>query len=490
MHQGPAQDGIVANVLRLIMLAVLACVQSCAPSVKPGLPPGSPFAEETGADLLAYGVAAGDVNSRSAVVWFRTDGPARAWVEWMSEAGKPARSAIIETNKQQDFTAKVTLEDLIPDTSYEYRVQASGPDRRDSPSPIASAAGRFRTAPSDERSKALTFLWSGDLGGQGRCRRQPNGYAIFDHMRRIQPTFAVLLGDTIYGDDRCTSPPNAPDSDFVASTLDEYRAKHRYQRGDRSLRRFLADVPVFVVWDDHEVRNNFSGPLEPLMPTGRQALLEYWPIRTSSEEPNRLYRSVRWGADLELFILDTRQYRSSNAQPDGPQKTMLGVIQLDWLLSGLIRSTATWKVIVTSVPLSNPKDGTSLRPGNDSWAQGKDGTGFVTELQAIVRTILARPVRNVVWLAGDVHYAQANAYDPNEDGTVDFYEFICGPLSAAPGKPVFPNPTFNPTTLYSGSGFFNFGKITIDGAVLHVEIIDDLGTTRFTHSLHAQPLGS
>ena len=48
-------------------------------------------------------------------------------------------------------------------------------------------------------------------------------------------------------------------------------------------------------------------------------------------------------------------------------------------------------------------------------------------------TILGRKVKNVVFLAGDVHYVQANAYDPNGDGTPDFHEFMVGPLSAAPG---------------------------------------------------------
>ncbi|MER3423831.1 MAG: hypothetical protein C4293_11965, partial [Nitrospiraceae bacterium] len=96
----------------------------------------------------------------------------------------PVRSAIIGTSKQQDFTATVGLENLTPDTGYVYRVYVSGMDKQAHLAPGVSAVGRFRTAPPEERSKSLTFVWSGDLGGQGRCRRPPNGYAIFDHMRR------------------------------------------------------------------------------------------------------------------------------------------------------------------------------------------------------------------------------------------------------------------------------------------------------------------
>jgi alkaline phosphatase D len=214
--------------------------------------------------------------------------------------------------------------------------------------------------------------------------------------------------------------------------------------------------------------------------------LEYWPIRTPSDDPTRLYRQLRYGADVEIFILDTRQYRSRNADLDGPNKTMLGQTQLAWLLDGLTRSTAKWKLIATSVPLSIPKGGSLTMPGNDSWARGKDGTGFQTELRVIVDAILSRRIRNVVWLAGDVHYVQANAYDANGDGVTDFHEFICGPLSAASMAPLLPDPLLKPTTLFSEGGFMNFGKVTVRGAILEVTIIDDGGRVRFSHELTAQ----
>ncbi|HJU06080.1 MAG TPA: alkaline phosphatase D family protein, partial [Nitrospiraceae bacterium] len=337
----------------------------------------------------------------------------------------------------------------------------------------------------EARSEAQTFLWSGDLGGQQQCRRPASGYAIFDEMLRRAPSFAILLGDLIYSDNRCPSPPNVAGGDFVAVSLDQFRAKHRYQREDVALGRFLAAVPVYPIWDDHEVRNNFSGPHEPLMPAGRQALLEYWPILTPTQDPFRLYRAFRRGADLEVFMLDTRQYRSANAEKDGPNKTMLGTAQRDWLLEGLARSTATWKIVVTSVPLSNQKGGTLEVPGNDSWARGGDGTGFQTELAAIVQTLLTRRIRNVVWLAGDVHYAQVNAYDPDGDGATDFHEFICGPLSAGHGRPVRPNPDLNPTTLYSEGGFSNFGAVTVDGPTLRLAIVDKGGVTHFERAFSA-----
>lgn len=445
---------------------------------------------------VSHGIAIGDVTSDSAVVWFRTDGPAQVEVRFATvknweqfELGGAQQQSLMKTeqfstNKEQDFTVKVPLTGLVPATRYRYDVrtiQLAQPPG----STTITTQGEFMTAPSSDESAPTTFLWSADLGGQHRCRDEQTGYPIFDILRAQKPDFTILLGDLIYGDDQCPSPPNASGSEFTASTLSQYRAKHRYQRGSLALQRFLASVPIWATWDDHDVRNNFSGPYDPQMPLGRQALLEYWPILTPPGDPTRLYRQLRYGADLEVFILDTRQYRSRNADLDGPNKTMLGQTQLAWLLDGLAHSTARWKLIATSVPLSTPKGGGLAMPGNDSWARGKDGTGFQTELRVIVDTILSRQIRNVVWLAGDVHYVQANAYDANGDGVIDFHEFICGPLSGASMAPLLPDPAFKPTTLFSEGGFMNFGKVTVRGTTLDVTIIDDSGKARFSYQLMA-----
>jgi alkaline phosphatase D len=474
------------------VLAMLLASSGCAGAGQPAAPASQRLPDEwvmVTTVPLAQGVASGDVTSRSARIWLRTSGPAQVELEWMPEGlgREHSRAEVFSTSLDRDYTAAVAVDNLQPATRYRYAVKARLTDRR-SPREIIeeSGSGVFVTPPADERSEPFTFLWSGDLGGQQRCRDEWVGYPIFYRMLQVKPAFAILLGDTIYADNVCPSPPNAPGSDFIATTLDQFRAKHRYQRGSAALQRFLSSVPVYTVWDDHEVRNNFSGPHDPLMPAGRQAFLEYWPVGTPADEPTRLYRKFRWGADAEFFLLDARQYRDRNADRDGPAKTMLGAAQRDWLLDGLARSTATWKFIVTSVPLSNPKNGTAQMPGNDSWARAEDGTGFQTELRAIVNGILKGRVRNVVWLAGDVHYAQVNVYDPNGDGTPDFQEFITGPLSAQPNTPVPPEPAFKPTSLYSEGGFHNFGLLAVSKGELRLDIVDDTGLPRFRRTFKVQ----
>ena len=487
---------------RLLCLFVVSLISNgCTSPSRAGLPPDSPFREPVvlAKDLLPQGLAVGDVTATGALLWVRTDGPAFVQVEWappsvwdtasrMATVIAPvARTPRMAATAEHDYTVIIPLEGLAPATRYRYHIligrAAQAPNHIEAK---LAARGEFTTLPDAATSTAVSFAWSGDLGGQQRCRQGPGGYPIFDVMRRQQLDFFLFLGDTIYSDQPCSAPPNEPGADFIANTLDEYRARHRYQRGAESLQRFLDTVPVYVTWDDHEVINNFAGPYETRMPAGRQALREYWPIVSPGEDPHRLYRSIRYGKDLELFILDTRQYRSRNADPDGPAKTMLGATQLKWLLDGLTRSTATWKVIVSSVPLSIPKGGGAAVPGNDGWAGGSDGTGFERERQRIVDAILGPPLTNVVWLAADVHMVEASAYDPNGDRVPDFHEYIAGPLSAATGRTPEQSRTLNPTTYIHEAGYLNFGLVRVTAASFEVNIIDAEGRVRFSHRLRAR----
>lgn len=488
-------------ILLPLLLVTAVSLSNCAAASREGLPSGSPFAETASAstNLLPQGIAVGDVTSQSALLWLRTDGLMMAQIEWapvaawdtlskMATAVAPvARSPLFTTGSESDFTLVVPLEGLTPATRYRFYVSVGSKGSAGTSTEARVAArGEFTTLPDTMSHVPVTFAWSGDLGGQGRCRRGAAGYPIFDVMRAQPLDFFLFLGDTIYSDGVCPSPPNEPGADFLATTLDEYRARHRYQRGAAALRRFLETTPVYTIWDDHEVRNDFSGPFDSRMPVGRQAMREYWPIRTAPDDPHQLYRTVRAGADLDVFILDTRQYRSRNVDQDGPAKTMLGEKQLQWLLSRLAESTATWKVIVTSVPLSISKGGRAGGAGNDGWAGGPGIPGFERERQVIVDHILGRRMKNVVFLAGDVHHVQANAYDPNGDGIPDFHEFVAGPLSAASDRLTPANIELRPTTLINEGGYMNFGLVQVTGSSFTVTVLDEVGAVRFSHRLHAK----
>jgi alkaline phosphatase D len=228
------------------------------------------------------------------------------------------------------------------------------------------------------------------------------------------------------------------------------------------------------------------GPDDALMPDGRRAFQEYFPVAGPAEEPERLYRAVRWGRHVEIFILDTRQYRSSNDTPDGPDKSMLGAAQRRWFLEAIAASDATWKLVVSSVPLGIFTGGRV----SDSWSSAsmlgfprKGGIGFVHERDLILAELRARHVRNVVFLSGDVHHAELIRHHPAPDYAI--HEFIAGPLSARQGYPRFLDRSLNSRSLASLGFALNFGEIVADGRTLVARLLDAAGNVRGRATLTA-----
>lgn len=424
-------------------------------------------------------VTVGEVTDTAAVVWVRGVTWGEVTVRYAPAAHATADGARagargdIRVAPGRHLTGKLVLQPLEPATRYQY-VIAQGADE---------VAGEFVTAPAPTSAAPVRFAWSGDLGGRGHCRKPGDGYAIFRALAQVPTDFFVFVGDTIYADAVCGHTGHVPGYDFVARRLADFWTKHRYNREDPAVQAYFRQASVYAIWDDHEVRNNFAGPSEPLLEAGRRAFIDYFPIRPPREEPGRLYRKFRWGALLELFILDTRQYRSPNHAPDGPGKTMLGAAQRRWLINSLTASTAVWKVVVSSVPLSVPKGGAARDSWSNADARGEPeehGTGFAMERDAILRTLRQQGLRNLVVIAADVHHAELIRHHPTPEWS--FHEFIAGPLSASPGRPRPLDAGLNPRSLWSLGGTANFGDIAIDDSGLTVRIVDALGQVRFTHT--------
>jgi len=170
------------------------------------------------------------------------------------------------------------------------------------------------------------------------------------------------------------------------------------------------------------------------MPIGRQAFFDYWPIRRQAEDPTRLYRAFRWGKGVELFLLDTRQYRNP------ADKTMLGEGQKRWLLTQLAASSARFKFIISSVPFSDPRV--------DKWGE------YPKERDEILGFLTKHGITGVMFLAGDVHHAAVGRVP----GLTDSKEFIFGPLAAPMNYKISSQ---EPRFEYFNDASRNFGKITV-----------------------------
>src|SRR5262249_46251492 len=149
----------------------------------------------------------GDVTDTTAVIWARAATETTLIIEYATTAEfsdvRPGGTTQVAATT--DFTGTVTVTGLRPAARYYYRVRPAGGEI------TASESGTFATAPAPEQPRDVTFLWAGDLGGQGFCR-QPE-YGIFTPMKAVAADFFVFEGDTIYADSPCTSPPNVPGAD-------------------------------------------------------------------------------------------------------------------------------------------------------------------------------------------------------------------------------------------------------------------------------------
>ncbi|MFZ1746856.1 MAG: alkaline phosphatase D family protein [Nitrospirales bacterium] len=371
-----------------------------------------------------FSCAVGDVTPHEAIVWLQTTGAQTLKIQYSTDPQWSAfhETIMVSTSPETDFTAHIPLTGLTQKTRYWYRslVPGKGPGR----------PCQFITAPLEDDVTTVTFV----VGGDTRHSFQP--FSIMETMRTMNPDFFVFLGDTIYAD-----------KDTPARELADYWHKYRENR-DGFARRLFAETSVYAMWDDHEVDSDFTST-NPLMPIGRQAFLTYWPIRQYTPDPTRLYRTFRWGKAVELFLLDTRQYRNPATN------TMLGTDQKQWLLAQLEASSARFKFIISSVPFSDPRV--------DKWGEYPD------ERDEILRFIDKMGITGVLFLAGDVHLGAVSRMP----GLTDRKEFIFGPLAAQMNYKISNR---EPRFEYFNDASRNFGKITVDPNGLkpsvHIEWFD------------------
>ena len=489
----------------------------------------SVFGHSTATDSLVYSQA-GDVTSDSVVLWGRCNQEQKSILKFKlfttTHEHDHIQKKTAKVSADTDYTHSVVFKGLKPDTHYYYQAKCK-PLGKNAGKKTSGMMSNFRTASDTYNADNVRFVWVADLGGQGWGRNPDlaithvdgdlvqGGYVVFDSMSKLNPDFALFQGDMIYADGKI--PPskeipadvgggtwiNDPAKDFVAITLDDFRANWKYNLGDEKMAHFLAKTPIYVQWDDHEVSNNwYPGEIMPegepyfgiavneLAKNAKQALFEYNPIEGSD-----LFRSVQHGKHMELFLLDERSFRDPNPDnydPNGIE--MLGQEQLAWLKKALIKSQATWKIISTHDPLSIVTGGVDDR---DSWGQDDAAVlGREVQLAKILKFIKDNEIKNVVFLTADVHFSAAISYDPALATFKDFdpfWEFVIGPIHAGAFGPGNLDESFGPQYEYlrapgtEGIGAnsppphlqsFGLVEISEEGA-LTVKLIDITGAVLF-----------
>jgi alkaline phosphatase D len=469
---------------------------------------------------IPCGVMSGDPTAGRAIIWSKTDRPARMLVEYstredfrnLSRVEGPAALAV------SDYTARVDLGPLPDGAQIFYRVTFE--DLANPKTVSAPVAGMLRMPGGDKRS--ITFAYSGDEAGQGwGINPEWGGYRLYEAMRRHAPDFFIHSGDQIYADnpivaevktdgDKLWKNLTTEGKSKVAETLDEFRAAFAYNLLDENKRRFAAETAFLVQWDDHETRNNwYPGQIigvdaykvksaSLLSAYARRAMFEYNPMRFDGEDVERVYRRIAYGPALDVLMLDERSYRGPNSPNQQPvlngEAAFLGAAQLAWLKLALLNSKATWKLIASDMPISLvvPDLNPDVPKGTfEAWANADNGppSGRELELASLLPFIKNNRIKNVVWVTADVHYAAAIRYMPDRAKYTDFdpfWEFVAGPINAGTFGPNEVDLTFGPETKFvsvpegmkpnrspfDGLQYYGIGRIDGDSRVLTMSLHD------------------
>jgi len=394
------------------------------------------------------GEIAGEVTADSVILQSRLTGPKRdadgdapgmAGTACFEIADNPElkdarRTPILKAIEENDFIVKTRVSGLKPATRYYYRLiigldlgrekSQAGPIRQfrtlpgSQPTAVSFAVvtgmnyARFMHGPADD----------GQGGVEGDDRRL--GFPAFETIRALKPDFFISTGDSVYYDIPLRS---------SAKTADAMRRKWREVFLQPRAIELFSEVPTYWEKDDHDTRFDdcdATGDRKPSLAEGIRIFKEQVPVVDPADPAPKTYRTHRVSQDLQIWLLEGRDYRSPNNMPDGPEKTIWGAEQLTWLKKTLLDSDATFKILILPTPMVGP-DGPVKR---DSHVNFK---GFRHERDAFFRWAVEQGLvkRGLLLVCGDRHW-QYHSIDPTgiEEFSTGAFVTNNARLGVAPGE--------------------------------------------------------
>jgi len=339
-----------------------------------------------GSSVATIRDAAPGAPGQTRVLYSLRDGGERRQTEWG------------DVDDERDFTRQVTLRGLEPGSRYMLRVEA----RASAGAPTSHVLdGGFRTAPDGSKPSRVVFTVS--TGQAFKDRDHVGGFRIYSEMRKLDPSFFVHTGDIVYYDSLAKS-----------AELARYHWQRTY--GLPSNVAFHRRVSSYFIKDDHDVWQNDCWPTmvkgkdmgEFTFAQGLSIFREQVPMG------ERTFRTRRWGKDLQIWMVEGRDFRSANTDGDGPGKTIWGHEQLEWFERTVKESDATFRVLISPTPIVGPdRSGKKDNHSNSNFAhEGKRLRRFLSTQT------------NMVVVCGDRHWQYMSVHPK-----LGLREYSCGPAS-------------------------------------------------------------
>ncbi len=258
----------------------------------------------------------------------------------------------------------------------------------------------------------------------GSCGHEDEPLPIFDVIAQHGPDLFVFLGDNIYGDTK---------------NMDTLRAKYKRLGDQESYKNLKSQVPIIATWDDHDYGWNDIGKSYEFKEESKQIFLEFFDEPETSERRKHkgIYHSYvyEYGENkLQVILLDVRTfrddlkpysgefdddsrysfYRKDYAPHEESTPTLLGEEQWNWLEKEL-NKPADLRIIGTGTQFGIEWN------GYEAWAN------FPHEQKQMLDIIKKNRVNGVLFISGDVHYAEISKL---ETGFYPIYDFTSSGLSS------------------------------------------------------------
>jgi alkaline phosphatase D len=390
---------------------------------------------------------AGNVEMRTATIWIEVSPSVKSIaVKYFPEgSAKNFKTVSYKGQSGNDFNPiKIDLNGLLVNTTYNYTIVVDGKQI------VSSFPLSFTTKDLWEwRKPAPDFTF---LAGSCAYFNEPiydrpgapygGDSSIFESMSKQKAAFHVWMGDNWY----------TRESDYSSVWGLKYRASH--DRSLKVLQKFMAGMPQYAIWDDHDFGPNDEGKSYILKDESRKVFMNYTCNPSYGEDNKGIYTKISY-SDVDIFLTDDRYFRSEDNMPDSiagkpdTAKTFFGRIQMDWLKNSLSFSKATFKVIVIGNQVLNPLSEVECM------------RQYSAEYNELLNFLSSQKISGVIFFTGDRHHSEV--IKKERTGLYPLYDVTISPYTAGVSK-VKGNELNSPFriagTLVEQQ---NFGRITVSG---------------------------
>lgn len=366
---------------------------------------------------LVSGPWAGNVELRNATIWVEvTPAVKKVAVNYQAEASTANKTVEYKGELGKEFNPiKIELNGLDMNTTYTYNVVVD--DKAIDP----GFTTKFTTKDLWQwRKPAPDFSF---LAGSCAYFNEPKydrpgkpyggDSSIFETMANTPAAFHVWLGDNWY----------TREVDYNTAWGLYYRPSR-----DRSLpvlQKFMASMPQYAIWDDHDYGPNDMGKSYILKEESRKAFMAYSCNPSYGYKGEGIYSLVSY-SDVDIFLTDDRWFRSEPDLPDSidgklnPDKTYFGKMQMDWLKNSLLFSKATFKIIATGSQILNP------------YSEFDCMRFYKKEYNELIDFLATNKIKGVVFFTGDRHHSEVIKME--RSGLYPLYDVTNSPYTSGVGK--------------------------------------------------------